>query len=584
MKTITTFLSGLLLSALLLLPATVRAAELEPFFTLKASSINTFVSVAEKIATMAGAADAAEFREFVATTKNIKGVDPNGIFGFAAAVNEDDDISMILLLPVTDLWRAEIPGSPEIFDSIRPFLVRRGEGKFEINSPMGTFIATQNQNYLVIVPEDIADQTPADPKTFFADLEKYTLGAKLDLEKVEFETIEGTLFGPLLLMAMMADPAAGEQIENAVEIYRELYKEIAQVSFGMIFNPRTADIDFPFSMTARKGSDTAKALAGYKQQPTIFGGFRGTPDNTVFSFGDSATQPALENDKLMELNAKNWEAMLEGIMESIELEEDDDLSELAKTAIDTVQKIFVTESKRGSSDFAVSLNTDGTLLFALDVASLADIQKLAELAAGFASTKIEGDAKAMVEKNLNLGYTTVEGFKISSIKIPVIATLEMFFGPAPSDVLGDLTLGVFWGAKEGNKQAVAVAAGLDFAKAEASFKSALEQTKTAAPVRKPSGVVSVTGLGKFLRDAIYPIALKAAESEGAEDELVMFRNVIDIFTTAGNDATITVDAEVKSDRMEGGYKVSGKVIQTFISVIQLAMESNFGSGAVIRDF
>lgn len=592
MKAISTFVSGLLLSALLLVLPSVYAAEMQPFFTLKTSSINTLVSVAEKFASMAGAADAAEFREVINTVKNIRGVNPDGIIGFAAAIGDAGDINMMLLLPITDLWRAEVPGFPDIFDTIRPFLVRKGEGKFEINSPMGTYVAVQNQGYLIITPEGTADQVPADPTKLFADLAKYTLGMKLDLEKVEFETLEASLFGPILLMAMMSNPEAGEQLEKAVEIYRELYKEVALISGGYAVNPQTADIELSGTMVARKGSGVAKSFAGHKEQPTIFGGFRGAPNNTVFSLGYSATEPPLENNAMMELNKQQYEAMFEGFIEQIESEDETgELTELAKGAVESILKIVEAESKRGASDCAVSLNTEGTLLFAFDTVSLAEIQKLAALASDFVNGKIEGEAKTLLEKNMQLGYTTIEGFKVSSIKIPVVATLELFVGPAPDDSMNDLTLGVFWATQEGNKQAVAVAAGLDFAKAEQAFKAALTQTKTALPVQKPVGVFSISGLGKFLQQSVYPIAVKTAASSGqsAEQELATFKKVSEIFASAGNDATIAVVADVKADRMEIAYRISGKLTQAIISAVRLGYEEANGGGAgaarpLLRDF
>ena len=589
MRTITASLSGLLLSAFLLLPASVQAAELQPFFTLKTSSINTLVSVAEKVAGMADAANEAGFREFVNTVKNIKGVNSNGIIGFAAAVDDAGSINMILLLPITDLWGAEVPGFPDIFDSIRPFLVKKDGGKFEINSPLGAYVAVQKQGYLVITPESAADSVPADPTKLFADLEKFTLGMKLDLEKVEFETIEGNLFGPLLLMAMMNDPAMGEQLEGMVEIYRELYNEFAVISGGTVFNPRTADLEMSVTMVPRKGSQFAKLLAGYKQQPTIFGGFRGTPATTVFSFGDSATQPKIEDNAMLKASIQQWESMLEGFREQIAMEDETgELSELAEEAAALILKILETESKKGVSDVALSMNVDGIVLGASDTASLVEIQKLAAMVAAFAADKVPDEAKALLAKNLNLGYATVEGFKISSVKIPVVATLELFIGPAPDDTMNDLTLGVFWGVKEGNKQAIAVAAGLDFAKAEQAFKAALTQTKTAVPVQKPDGVFSIAGLGKFLQQTVYPIAAKAAERDGqsSQQELAVFRKVNEIFTSAGNDATITINSNIKSDRMEMGYHVSGKVIQAIISAVKLgAEEANpFMQRPIIQDF
>ena len=576
MKAITTFVSGLLLSALLLLAPSVRAAELQPFFTLKTSSINTLISVAEKFVGMAGV-DAPEFPEFINTVKGVRGVDLDGIIGFAAAVDEAGTINVILLLPITDLWRAEVPGMPEIFDQIRPFLVKKGEGRFEINAPVGTYIAVQRLGYLVITPEDVADQVPTDPRKYFADLEKYTLGIKLDLEKVDFETIESQLFGPILLMAMMTNPAAAEQLETVTELYGELYKEIAAFSYGVAVDPKTADVGLSMSITPRKGSEIAKSFAGYKQQPTIFGGFRGTPAATVLSIGDSATQPQPENNAIAKLSTTQWKAMFEGFIEQIEMEDETgERTELAKAAVESITKIIETETKRGASDAALSLNTDGTLLFAFDTVSLAEIQKLVALAQAFVNKNAPAEAKKMLEDGTNLAYATVEGFKISSVKIPIVATLEQFTeDPAPDSVapLRDLTLNLFWAVKEGNKQAIAVAAGLDAVKTEQAFKAALTQTKTAAPTQKPIGVFSIAGLGKFLQQSVYPIVERAAAAEpDAEIDLEMFKKVNEIFASAGSDATITLDGEVKSDRMDVGYRVSGKMIQAIISAVKLGIE------------
>jgi len=576
MKTITTFVSGLLLSAFLLLAPSVRAAELQPFFTLKASSINALVGVAEKIGGMAGFADSAEFREAVNTFKNMRGFDNNSIAGVAIAVSPTGDLSPILLLPINDLWRAEVPGRPDIFDSIRPFLVRRGEGRFDINSPFGTFVAVQKQEFLVITPEGIADQIPADARAFFADLEKYTLGIKLDLEKVEFETLEATLFGPMMLLVMMQNPEAAEQLENMVELYRELYNEFAALSFGIAFNSQTADVEVSGVIVPRKDSDFGKTLVGYKQLPTIFSGFRGTPNNIVFSLGDSVAQTPLENNAMMELNKQQWETILEGFLDQIAMEDETgELTKLAEAAVASILKIIEIESKRGTFDYALSLNTDGTLLSAFDTVSLAEIQKLAAQAAASAVKNVPESAKTLIGNNLNLGYTTVEGFRVSSVKIPVIAALELFAGSTPNDAdaFRDLTLGVFWAVKEGDKQAIAVAVGLDFAKTEQAFKTALEQTKTVVPVQRPVGVVSIAGLGKLLDQAVYPIVVKAKDVP--EGNIATFKKVIDIFTSAGSDATIAVDADTKPDRIDWELRVSGKVIQAIVSAAMSFRQSNW---------
>jgi hypothetical protein len=578
MRAIKTFVSGLLLSAVLLLPTVIRAAELEPFFTTKFSSVNSFIGIVQKIGTMAGFADTDEFKEAIQMVKEVKGFNLDSIIGFAAAVDKDDNIVPILLLPITDIRTMDIPSAPGTFDGLLPFLTPRGAGVTEINGgPVGTFVAFQKEGYLVLVPEDAAGQMPADARKFFADLEKYTFGVKLDLEKVEFDTLEAKLFGWVLMFAMMQDPGLADQIENAINLYRELYKEFAVMTGGISFNVQTADVELSGTMVPRKGSDMAKSLAGYKTQPTIFSGFRGTPGNVVFSFGDSASMPPLPNtNALMELSLKQYdqyEALLEGILEQIEMDDETgEITKIAKEAIDTVKKIIDKESKRGTSDSACSFNFDGTLLGAFDTVSLADIQKLGTTIADFASQQLapvvagfEIDINSLVK----MEYVTVEGFKVSSFKFPMEKLLPLIPEPDAADALKGLSPGIFWAVKDaGGKQAIAVSGGLDFAKVESTFKSALEKTKTPTSVQKPVGEFSIQGLGKFLQQTVMPIAAKTAPAE----ELAVFKKVSEMLATTGNDAAITLNAEMKPDRIETGYRISGKVIQSLITVIKFVSE------------
>jgi len=586
MKAITPFVSGLLLSALLLLSASIHAADVQPFVMVKSASVNSLVSVAEKIAAMVGVADNYEFQDFLRTVKSIKGFNLNGIIGIGAATDDNDEISPILLLPITDLMRAEIPGLPDVFDQIRPFLVKRGD-KYVINSPVGTYIAAQKKDYLVITSESIADNVPADTKNLFADLDKYILGVKFDLENVGFETLETTIFMPIQMMVAMTNPDAAEQFDNAIDMYRELYKEIGVLSYGFAFNPQNADVSLSMSVAPRKGSDMAKVLVETKRQPTAFNGFRGTPENTVFSLGDSSTYGKYENNALIELNAKQWETMvngfLEGLLEQIDMEDESgDIHELAEEVVDSMKTIVETEQKRGISDYALSLNTEGTLLLAFDTGSLGEIRKIAKLVADFARQKDEelgGMIKGLFAEHVKQDYVTVEGFKVSSVKIPVDTLLAMA-GSAPEGLT--IAPGIFWASKDaGGKQAIAGAIGLDFAKAEQAFKSALEKTKTSAPVQQPMGTFSVPGLGKLFRQTVYPLAEAA---DAPEEVLVPFKKVIDIFATAGNDATITLTNDYKPEKVEGVLNVSGKVIQALISAGKVVAEESPMLNPGIRDF
>jgi hypothetical protein len=577
MRAITKFVSGLLLSAMLLLPVSAHAAELQPFLTVKVSSVNTLISIADKIGTMAGYAQEPQYREFINNVRASKGIDFDGIFGVAVAVDGDGDLTPVFLLPITDLMKAEIAGEFDPFDSLRPFLTKKGDG-FLIDAPMSLvpFYAAQKKDYLVVSLEPVASQVPADAKKMFADLEKYTIGMKLDLEKIKWDTLEAKVFGPWKIMIAMFNPDAADQIESALEIYEKLYKEIATMSGGVVFNAQTADVDFSTVTVARKDSEMAKMYAGVKMQPTMFGAFRGTPENTIASFGASMTVGQSKTiDVLVESTLKDWDVLFSGLLEQVE--EDDDTGEigkLAKEAYDLVKKIFMTEAKRLSSDLAGSMSVDGTVMMAFDTGSLPEVQKLANLAMGFTAKRIGEvsaatgvDAKTFIEKNIKSNYVTVEGFKVSSFKIALSDSVFDALNPGEEvpKAIKDMTLGVFWAVKEGDKQAIALAAGLDFDKTEAAFKSALEKTKTPVLVQQPIGAFSVQGLGKFLNQTVYSIAQKAG---APQKELGEMKRVFDIIAAAGNDATVKVTVDFKPDREEDAMHISGKAIQTIISAVK----------------
>ena len=556
MRAIRTFVSGLLLSTLCLLPVSISAAEAQPFFTLKTSSVNTLIGVAEKIGDMAGFANDAQLRDAVRAIRDIKGFDFDNIIGIAAAVGDDGSISPILLLPITDLWKAEIPSMPQIFDMIRPFLTKKGENT-EINSPFGTFVVVQKQGYLVVVAENFADQLPSDPRKLFADLEKYTLGVKFDFDKVDFETLEANLFGPLAFLAMMQNPEMGEQLEDVFGFFRELYQEFSVLSGGIAFNPQNADFEISATAVPRKGSGAAKFLADCKQQPTIFNGFRGTPGNVIFSFGSSLTYPPLPLPNPL---TTQLETVFDGIMEQVEMEDESgDLSAAVREIGGLIQRVLEAEMKRGACDFALSFDTSGTFLCAFDTVSLGEFQDFAAMAVDYLSYRIPSDLASDLAYDLRQDYLDIGGFQVSGTVVPVGRTLEMVVS-SPPPVLDNLSLAVLWAVKDtSGKQAIAFAIGPDFASTEQKFKSALEKTKTPAPVLMPQGTLSVQELGKFLR--------LIEDNLGSAPEEI--KKVIDTLASAGDDATISLSFDLKPARAEGGFRISGKAMMAVFSLVRM---------------
>jgi len=279
---------------------------------------------------------------------------------------------------------------------------------------------------------------------------------------------------------------------------------------------------------------------------------------------------------MFEAAMKPYEAIFEGIIEQIDM--DDETGEAAKIArdvIETLKKIYFAEAKRGASDYAASFNTDGTLLLAFDTVSLSEIEKLAAMAVGFASRKIGNDF-GFDFSALRLNYTTVGGFAVSSYKLPIEKIADEL--PGQNEGLKEFSPGVFWAVKRGQTQAVAVAVGLDFAKAEQAFTEALGKTATAVPVQKPIGMLSLRGLGAFLQQTIWPAAAK----DGAPEEI---KTIIDMLASADADAVIALDCETKGNQIALAYTMSGKAIQTIVSVVKAAAEMNESADRpAIRDF
>jgi hypothetical protein len=276
----------------------------------------------------------------------------------------------------------------------------------------------------------------------------------------------------------------------------------------------------------------------------------------------------------MELATQQYEILLNAALEQIDADDETgETGKFAKEVFDSIRKIIELESKSTTADYAGSLNTEGTLLFAMTTNALGEIQNFASLIGGFAAPRVNaiaGDFNIDVSAAVKRDYVTVEGYKVSSFQFPMDKVVPLIPAPEAAEALKSVSPGVFWAVNEAaGKQAIAVAVGLDFAKTEQSFKAALEKTKTLVPVQQPLAVISVQGLGKLLQQTIIPIAEKAGAPAG---ELATFKKVVGILASAGNDATITVDVDMKPDQMGFGYHISGQAIQAIISAVKAAAE------------
>ncbi|MDR2704386.1 MAG: hypothetical protein LBC02_01280, partial [Planctomycetaceae bacterium] len=171
----------------------------------------------------------------------------------------------------------------------------------------------------------------------------------------------------------------------------------------------------------------------------------------------------------------------------------------------------------------------------------------------------EDDVNEFLKKYLKKNYTTIEGFNVSSLKIPLE---EAAAGHELPEKLAKEIVGVFWAFK--NNEAVAVAVGFDFDKTEKTFHQALTKTKTPVPLQQPVGIVALQPLGKLLK--------KYTDSNLPDTAA----KAIDLLSSVEADAKITFSAEVVGTAIHGKASISGKTVTVLANIVKIfaASENN----------
>ncbi len=555
---------GMLLGAFLLSTAIVFA-EPKPVLTLATTNPETMLKIAGKIAKLAGTEK--EFESGIASFKSLNGFDAQKPIVFVLHAEDTEFKNPILYLPITDLGSVELPG----LDSLMGQLKKVEDGKYLYNSPAGAFTLEQKKSYLVVSPESSDVKVLDDPTPLIAGLEKFSLGVRLDIENTSAEAIQLAL-APLQFFAGMS---GGEQAMQAFEQLNQQAEQICNefrvMTFGLSFDPDTADTAITTLAAPKSGSEAAKSVAFLKDAKTMFAGFLGNDSSVAFLSGVAKGI----DEKNAEIVEQQLDTVIDGLLEQVEenAEEDDDV-ELASTVAESLKKVIMESLALEKVDYGFSLSNDGTLLFAATVAETKELEKVAPLLFKHFETKISDDKKdkfdKLIAQKIKVDYTTVNGFRLSNLVIPVKA-----FADEEDDLppfLAEKTLSVYWGLKD---DAVALMFGFD-PKAEETFKKAITATQSPVPVKNPLGAVSMQQLGKLL---------KAFQADASNEDV---KQIVDAFIASGSDAKITLSQSVQNDSLLQNVAVSGKIWETVAKLkdvivkLQGAMKSGNEEGGEIK--
>ncbi|MDR2440962.1 MAG: hypothetical protein LBE12_16505 [Planctomycetaceae bacterium] len=548
-----TFVTTLCISLSILFSTSLRAEELKSFLTIKIAPPETLLNIAGKIAEITGTSK--DFEEAAAPFKNLSGLNPKGPFGFVLHSDGEELKDPIFILPINDLNDVNIPG----FETITTGLKKLNDGKYLINSPLGNYWFFQKNGFVAVVAEDSTLTIPDDPKTLFTELEQTTLGFKIDFENASLDAIETALAIPQMFLAMQGGPQATQAIEQFNTVLEILYEEIRSIVVGIAFDPKTADLNLTSITVPKKDSETEKQFTDYKNAKTIFNGFLGNQNSIIFSGSDVETLSLSDIDVVLETIDQFFNAALEQIKEQSETDEE---VEFGETVFESLKKIAVATLKKGRYDVAVSLDTDATLLLATTVSETAELEKLGvKIFDRIKKEHNEDEVNDFLKKYLKRNYTAIEGFNVSSLKIPLDEAAAAHDLP---EKLAKETAGLFWAFKD--NEAVAVALGFDFDKTEKTFHQALTKTKTPVPFQQPFITFALQPLGKLL---------KKYSDNSLPDTVV---NSIELLSSADTDAKITASAEIIDTAAHGKISVSGQAITVLVNIIKIfAATENSGS-------
>ncbi|MDR2116159.1 MAG: hypothetical protein LBP87_07245 [Planctomycetaceae bacterium] len=551
-----TSVTTLLISLSILFSATLQAEELKAFLTIKIAPPETLLNVAGKIAEIAGASK--DFENAVAPFKELSGLNPDGSFGFVLHSNGDEIKEPLLILPINDLKAVNLPG----FETITTGLKKQSDGKYLINSPLGNYLFYQKKGFVAVVTEESELTIPDNPKALFAELEKTTIGFKIDFENASLDAIETALALPQMFFAMQAGPQATQAIEQFNEALTYIYEKLRSETIGISFDPKTADLNLTASVVPKKDSELEKQIADYKNAKTKFSGFLGNPNEVIFSWSNVETIGSSEIDFSLTAIDQLFDAVLLQIEEQSETDEE---LEANTSLAESAKKIFTATIQKGKGEVGASLDANGTLLLALTIGETADLEKLGvNIFDRIKKDHNEDDVNEFLKKYLKKNDTVIEGFNVSSLKIPLEEAAE---GHELPEKLAKETVGLFWAINK-DDEAVAIAAGFDFDKTEKSFRQALAQTKTPVPLKQPIGVFALQPLGKLL---------KKYTDNSLSDTVT---KSIELLSSSGTDAKITVSGKVIDGAMHADINVSGKAITVLANIIKIfagATAENSGS-------
>ena len=539
------------LFAFSLFSGAAQSAEPKQVLTISVSSYAKLLEAGKTVANLVNQGDA--FEMFQANFGTLAGTDntkPLGITLFAT----DEEFLPVVFLPVTDLEKL-IEQFPALEDMLENGEMV-SEGKYSFSSPAGDFLLEQKKGWLVLYPESAPGLLGDDPSKLLNGMDKeYLLAFHVNFENTPKELVLQMIASAEMILSMVK-PEAAQQFATVKEQVELLLDEGKWFLEGFKVDAKTGDIAIHANMELKTTGTMAEALKYAKTAKTNFIGFY-RPDQAAAIIGIGMIPDAQKETQIDMI-----ETYFASGKEGLEYEYEDEELELLQGILDSFEQITVATIKEGKTDIAATWASGGEILLAGRVAKgnlLSDAMKKA--------VKAISEAAPEMKDLFKLEYTTFEGYKFSSVAVPM-ALLETIVPNADDmpDALAEKTLCLILGVKD---NAVCAVLGTNASKQETLLKKCITDSKTAAALPKQTFVASL------------PLIAGALKSLGLTGVDPQVDAVLDSLAKAPKDAKITLDNDivVGSQGIKNNVKfsISGKIISETAKAIAAAQEAQMQS-------
>lgn len=549
-----TFLTGLMLAAVSLMPMTQAKAQSEA----KPAIVISIAKISEQMDDIGFIADSSGFGQMSFLIKMqaeqfLKGIDdskPSGILMyFEDGAQEPTMMGFVPISNMDDVLNT-ISEQAEIEEGDDYITIIPDDGTELLMKQMGDYAFISDR-------EEMFDAAPSDPAATLGDLqENYNFGARVyaqripeSLRDMALDMIEEGYAESMAEMGEFPGDLQEKNFEMQMAAIKSFIYETEEIVVGFVADEDNGSLRLGFQVTGLEGSKMAQQSAAQNDiEETRFGGF----------LMEGAAFTANTCSVISEDDIEQYQDMLAQLREEAygEMENEGmpaEQADIVRAIADDFFEVLEDTLKEGRVDLGAVVTTEETIEFAMGF-QVADARKLEDGVKELVKM-VENEPQVRENVEFNLDAGSMNGVTLHEIIVQVPANEEemvQVFGEEMTIILGI------------GKKAVYMAGGAN------DPKGLLERAMTGSPSEsEAAGKSTAIQYNLFLS----PILRMAAGIEGEE----MMEEMADKLDETGRDR-MRVTVEMIENGMKGQFEVQDGILE-ILGVAAQSMGGMMGGGA-----